>query len=119
MSALEQGSVLTPRWNGDGLIAAVAQDATTKAVLMVAWMNEEALQATLATGRATYWSRSRQKLWIKGEESGHTQRVVEARIDCDQDAILLLVNQEGPACHTGAGACFYRAVQPDGTLERL
>ena len=117
-NALEQGTALTPRWNADGLIAAIAQDATTKAVLMLAWMNEEALNATLATGRATYWSRSRRKLWVKGEESGHTQTVVEVRIDCDQDAVLLLVNQDGPACHTGAPDCFYRVVRPDGSLER-
>jgi phosphoribosyl-AMP cyclohydrolase len=118
-TALEQGAALTPRWNAEGLIAAIAQDATSKAVLMLAWMNEEALAATLATGRATYWSRSRGKLWVKGEESGHTQTVVEVRVDCDQDAILLLVNQEGPACHTGAAHCFYRVARADGALERL
>lgn len=118
-TALEQGAALTPRWNAEGLIAAIAQDATSKAVLMLAWMNEEALAATFATGRATYWSRSRGKLWVKGEESGHTQTVVEVRVDCDQDAILLLVNQEGPACHTGAASCFYRVARADGALERL
>lgn len=118
MNALEQGLALAPRWNADGLIAAVAQDAASKAVLMVAWMNEEALRLTLETGRATYWSRSRGKLWVKGEESGHTQRVIEARIDCDQDCVLLLVEQVGAACHTGAQTCYYRRILPDGSLER-
>ena len=117
-SDLEKGAALTPRWNADGLIAAIAQDVQTNQVLMLAWMNAEALAATLATGRATYWSRSRGKLWVKGEESGHTQTVEEVRIDCDQDALLLRVRQEGPACHTGAANCFYRVVSPDGRLER-
>jgi phosphoribosyl-AMP cyclohydrolase len=116
---LEQGAALVPRWNADGLICAVAQDAATGAVLMVAWMNEEALRLTLQTGRATYWSRSRNKLWIKGEDSGHTQRVLEALVDCDQDCIVLRVEQTGAACHTGAPTCFYRRILPDGTLERL
>jgi phosphoribosyl-AMP cyclohydrolase len=115
---IEQGTVLSPRWNADGLICAVAQDAATKAVLMVAWMNEAALRLTLETGRATYWSRSRGKLWVKGEESGHTQRVIEALIDCDQDCVLLLVEQTGAACHTGAPTCYYRRINADGTLER-
>jgi len=115
---LEQGATLAPRWNADGLICAVAQDFATGAVLMVAWMNEEALRLTLETRRATYWSRSRGKLWIKGEESGHAQRVVEALIDCDQDCVLLLVEQTGAACHTGAPNCFYRRIKADGTLER-
>lgn len=116
---LEQGLQLTPRWNAEGLIAAVAQDSTSLAVLMVAWMNAEALERTLETGRATYWSRSRQKLWMKGEESGHVQKVIELRIDCDQDAVVMLVEQTGPACHTGATACFYRRIAADGGLERL
>lgn len=118
MTQAEMDAILAPRWNADGLIAAIAQDAATKAVLMMAWMNETALQATLSTRRATYWSRSRSRLWVKGEESGHTQRVIEVRIDCDQDAVLLLVEQDGPACHTGAAECFYRVVRPDGSLER-
>ncbi|MBU6407064.1 MAG: phosphoribosyl-AMP cyclohydrolase [Alphaproteobacteria bacterium] len=118
MTQAEMGAILAPRWNADGLIAAIAQDAVTKTVLMLAWMNETALHATLKTGRATYWSRSRSRLWVKGEESGHAQRVIEVRIDCDQDAILLLVEQDGPACHTGAADCFYRMVRPDGSLER-
>lgn len=103
---------LRPKFNADGLIAAIAQDATSGEVLMMAWMNETALRATLETGRGTYWSRSRQELWIKGETSGHTQDVVEVLIDCDQDAVLLKVNQTGGACHTGRASCFYRTVDP-------
>ena len=115
---LETGTAFTPRFNADGLIPAIAQDARTGEVLMLAWMNAEALRVTLATGAATYWSRSRQALWVKGETSGHTQRVVEMRIDCDQDTILLRVEQTGPACHTGAKDCFYRVVGKDGALRR-
>lgn len=92
--------------NADGLIAAVVQDATTGDVLMQAWMNDEALALTLATRKGTYWSRSRQQLWVKGETSGHTQEVVEARLDCDGDTVLLKVNQIGAACHTGTTTCF-------------
>lgn len=94
------------RWNADGLIPVVTQDATSKAVLMLAWMNAEALAATLSTGRATYFSRSRQRLWIKGESSGHTQTVREVRHDCDGDTLLLSVDQVGGACHTGDATCF-------------
>lgn len=101
---------LRPKFNRDGLITAITQDAETHDVLMLAWMNAEALQATIETGRATYWSRSRQQLWVKGETSGHTQTVQEIRVDCDQDAILLKVNQSGGACHTGRKSCFYRTV---------
>ena len=90
------------RWNKAGLIPAIAQDAESREVLMLAWMNEDALRETLATGRACYWSRSRAALWRKGESSGHAQQVREVRIDCDGDTILLLVDQTGPACHTGA-----------------
>lgn len=104
---------LRPNFNSDGLVAAIAQDADTHEVLMLAWMNETALRATLETGRGTYWSRSRQQLWIKGETSGHTQDVVEVLVDCDQDAVLLKVRQTGGACHTGRKACFYRAIDPD------
>lgn len=118
-STLEQGSALTPRWNSDGLIPAIAQDVETGAVLMLAWMNAESLKLTLETRRATYWSRSRGKLWIKGEESGHIQLVQEVLIDCDQDCILLRVRQSGPACHTGAPNCFYRVVEVDGGLKRV
>lgn len=92
--------------NADGLVAAVVQDATTGDVLMQAWMNDEALALTLITRKGTYWSRSRQQLWVKGETSGHTQEVVEARLDCDGDTVLLKVNQTGVACHTGTTTCF-------------
>ena len=92
--------------NADGLVAAVVQDATTGDVLMQAWMYDEALALTLATRKGTYWSRSRQQLWVKGETSGHTQEVVEARLDCDGDTVLLKVNQTGAACHTGTTTCF-------------
>ncbi|MCT1459482.1 phosphoribosyl-AMP cyclohydrolase [Aestuariimicrobium sp. p3-SID1156] len=98
--------------NDAGLVAAIAQDATTGAVLMQAWMNDEALHLTLTTGRATYWSRSRNELWVKGETSGHVQQVREVRLDCDGDSILLAVDQTGPACHTGAATCFTRDVLP-------
>lgn len=115
LSGAEQDETdeLRPKFNADGLITAIAQDADTNEVLMLAWMNAEALAATLDTGRATYWSRSRQSLWVKGETSGHTQEVVELRVDCDQDAVLMKVRQAGGACHTGRKSCFYRTV--DGT----
>lgn len=89
-----------------GLVPAVVQDATSGQVLMMAWMNDEALQLTLTTRRGTYWSRSRKRLWIKGEESGHTQSVREVRLDCDGDTLLVRVDQSGPACHTGTTSCF-------------
>lgn len=92
--------------NADGLVPAVVQEATSKAVLMLAWMNPEALHLTLTTGRATYWSRSRQELWVKGETSGHAQHVREVRLDCDQDTVLVVVDQTGAACHTGEATCF-------------
>ena len=99
-------------WNGDGLIAAVAQDANSGRVLTVAWMNREALEKTAATREAVYWSRSRRKLWRKGEESGHVQKVRELRLDCDSDAILLQIEQVGGiACHTGRESCFYRKLE--------
>jgi len=94
------------RFDSAGLVPAIAQDSTSRQVLMLAWMNEEALRATVATRRATYFSRSRQVLWVKGETSGNSQQVVQLRVDCDGDAILLLVEQQGPACHTGAETCF-------------
>jgi phosphoribosyl-AMP cyclohydrolase len=99
-------SVLTPRFNADGLVPAVVQDARDGRVLMLAWMNAEAYRLTLETRRATYWSRSRQALWVKGETSGHTQTVRGVRLDCDADTVLLAVDQVGPACHTGAPTCF-------------
>ncbi len=109
-SELEEGTALTPKFDADGLVTAVATDAATGDVLMVAHMNAQALQKTIATGEAWYFSRSRQALWRKGESSGHTQRVVEMRIDCDQDAVWIKVEQIAGACHTGRQSCFYRAV---------
>ncbi|HVL86322.1 MAG TPA: phosphoribosyl-AMP cyclohydrolase [Pseudonocardia sp.] len=91
---------------GDGLISAVVQQHDTREVLMVAWMDDEALQRTLTTGRATYWSRSRGEYWVKGDTSGHVQHVHEVRLDCDGDALLVVVDQTGPACHTGTRTCF-------------
>ena len=105
-------------WSGDGLIAAVAQDAASGRVLTVAWMNREALQRTVQSGEAHYWSRSRRKLWRKGEESGNVQKVVEVRLDCDADAILLRVQQGGGiACHTGRESCFYRKLENGKWVE--
>jgi phosphoribosyl-AMP cyclohydrolase len=99
-------------WNGDGLIAAVTQDAASARVLTVAWMNRDALAETVKSRQAVYWSRSRKKLWRKGEESGHVQKVREVRLDCDADAILLQVEQVGGiACHTGRESCFYRKLE--------
>ncbi len=96
-------------WDNDGLVPAIAQDAESGVILMVAWMNREALQLTIDENRAIYWSRSRQKIWRKGEESGHIQELIELRLDCDSDAILMKVNQiENIACHTGRQSCFYR-----------
>jgi len=99
-------------WNAEGLVPAVAQDAASDEVLMVAWMNRESLARTLETGEATYWSRSRRALWRKGETSGHVQKVVEVRIDCDADTVLLRVESEGGvACHTGRRRCFFRLLE--------
>jgi phosphoribosyl-AMP cyclohydrolase len=113
---LEEGAALTPKFDADGLVTVVATDAKSGDVLMVAHMNAQALAKTIATGEAWYFSRSRQALWKKGETSGHTQRVVEMRIDCDQDALWIKVEQVAGACHTGRRSCFYRAV-PLGTAE--
>ncbi len=101
-------------YDSNGLVPAIAQDAKTGDVLMLAWMNSESLLRTLVTGDVTYWSRSRQQLWRKGETSGHVQRLVEAWVDCDGDTLLLKVDQTGPACHTGAHACFFRALADGG-----
>ncbi|MCQ4273379.1 phosphoribosyl-AMP cyclohydrolase [Pseudomonas kuykendallii] len=99
-------------WNADGLVAAIAQDHRTGRVLMMAWMNREALSLTVAENRAIYWSRSRNKLWRKGEDSGHVQKLHELRLDCDADVIILMVEQVGGiACHTGRESCFYRVYQ--------
>ncbi len=114
--ARETVLALQPRWDAQGLITAVTTDAASGAVLMVAHMNADALAATIATGEAHYWSRSRGELWHKGATSGSTQRVLEMRVDCDQDAILLKVEPAGPACHTGARSCFYRRIDSDGGL---
>jgi phosphoribosyl-AMP cyclohydrolase len=112
---VEDGRALTPKFDADGLVTCVTTDAQSGEVLMVAHMNAQALAQTIATGDAWYYSRSRKKLWRKGEESGHTQRVVEMRIDCDQDAVWIKVEQQGPgACHTGRRSCFYRAIPLGG-----
>ncbi len=97
-------------FDANGLVPAIAQQYDTGEVLMMAWMNAASLAETLATGQVCYWSRSRQSLWRKGETSGHRQRLVECRLDCDGDALLLLVEQQGPACHTGARSCFFRSL---------
>lgn len=100
------------KWDNDGLVPAIAQDAKTGQILMVAWMNREALELTVNENRAVYWSRSRQKLWRKGEESGHVQELVELRLDCDSDVIMMKVNQVANiACHTGRTSCFYRVLE--------
>jgi phosphoribosyl-AMP cyclohydrolase len=102
------------RWDAQGLVPAIAQDAQTGRILMLAWMNREALQLTAETGHAVYWSRSRQKLWHKGESSGNQQDVQEIRLDCDEDVIVLQVTQHGGiACHTGRASCFYRVLEND------
>ena len=105
------------RFDSSGLLPAVAQDAGSGEVLMLAWMNAEAVARTLETGRVTYWSRSRRALWAKGETSGHVQRLVEMRIDCDRDALLLRVEQTGPACHTDRPSCFYTSVREGAEVE--
>jgi len=104
-----------PQWNKDGLLPAIAQDHNDHEIKMMAWMNEEALRLTLETGYVHYWARSRQKIWKKGEESGNLQKLIEIRVDCDQDCLLLLIEQTGPACHTGRTNCFYRRLK---TLEK-
>lgn len=106
------------RFNAEGLIPAIAQDAASGRVLMLAWMNREALKLTAAKKQAVYWSRSRNKLWHKGEESGHTQKILDIRFDCDEDVILLKVEQIGGiACHTGRESCFYRQLEDDQWIE--
>lgn len=109
----------TLRYTAEGLIPVVAQDHASGEVLMLAWMNEEAVARTLATGRVTYWSRSRAAFWVKGETSGHVQRLVELRVDCDRDSLLALVEQDGPACHTNRRSCFYTAVRESEEVEIL
>ena len=115
---LERGAVLAPRFDAAGLVAAVAQHAETGEVLMLAWMNAQALRLTIDTGEAHYYSRSRQALWKKGESSGHVLAVERILVDCDQDALVLMVRPAGAACHTGARSCFYRTLDGEG-LSRL
>jgi len=110
---VEEGRAFTPKFDADGLVTCVATDNNSGDVLMVAHMNAEALSKTIASGEAWYYSRSRQRLWRKGETSGHVQRVVEMRVDCDQDALWLICDPQGPACHTGQPSCFYRRIEGD------
>ncbi|WP_424976160.1 phosphoribosyl-AMP cyclohydrolase [Dinoroseobacter sp. S124A] len=109
----------TLRYNDKGLIPAIAQDATSGEVLMMAWMNAEAVARTLETGRVTYWSRSRQSFWIKGETSGHVQTLRDFRVDCDRDCLLVMVDQVGAACHTNRRSCFYTAVEDGVEVEKM
>ena len=104
-------------YNEAGLIPVIAQDAASGEVLMMAWMNVEAVAKTLQTGRVTYWSRSRSAFWVKGESSGHVQELVAFRVDCDRDCILVMVNQTGPACHTNRRSCFYTEVEDGAEVE--
>lgn len=113
----EQGSAFLPKFDSSGLLSAVVVDAETCAVLMVAFMDREALAKTLETGFAHFHSRSRGRLWMKGESSGHVLRVEEVRVDCDQDALVLLCKLAGPACHTGATSCFYRRLDGDSLVH--
>lgn len=118
---LEEGDVLTPRFDKDGLVVCVTVDAKDNSILMLAYMNAEALKLTLETGTAHYWSRSRQSLWRKGDTSGQVQKVVEIRVDCDQDAVLMSVEPggDGGACHTGRRSCFYRKIVAGDGVARL
>ena len=113
----QQDILAAIRFDSAGLVPAIAQQHDTGEVLMLAWMNRDAVAETLATGRVCYWSRSRQSLWRKGETSGHVQKLKELRIDCDGDAILLQVEQTGPACHTGERSCFFRAARGDALVK--
>lgn len=116
---VEEVLTFQPKFDASGLVTCVATDVASGDVLMVAHMNDEALRKTIATGEAWYYSRSRKKLWKKGESSGHTQRVVEMRMDCDQDAVWIKVEQAGAACHTGRRSCFYRAVTGEAGEAKL
>lgn len=111
--------ISTLKFDQAGLIPAIAQDAENGDVLMMAWMNAEAVRRTLDSGRVTYWSRSRQAFWVKGETSGHVQQLVELRIDCDRDCLLVRIKQTGPACHTNRRSCFYTGVQNGAEVELL
>ncbi len=114
----EQGRVFAPKFNSSGLLTAIITDSETKEVLMVAFMDADALAKTRETGLAHFHSRSRGRLWLKGETSGHFLKVQEIRVDCDQDALVIVARPEGPACHTGAVSCFYRLLEGD-SLERI
>ena len=107
------------KFTDDGLVPAIAQDADSGEVLMMAWMNSQAVRRTLETGRVTYWSRSRQAFWVKGETSGHVQELVDFRVDCDRDCLLVQVRQTGPACHTNRRTCFYTAVRDGQEVELM
>lgn len=107
------------RYDDHGLIPAIAQDHATGEVLMMAWMSAESVARTLETGKVTYWSRSRQAFWVKGETSGHAQKLVDFRVDCDRDCLLVLVDQTGPACHTNRRTCFYTAVRDGVEVELM
>ncbi|SDW43323.1 phosphoribosyl-AMP cyclohydrolase [Ruegeria halocynthiae] len=109
----------TLKYNEAGLLPAIAQDAETGEVLMMAWMNAQSIERTLQSGRVTYWSRSRQAFWVKGESSGHVQELVDFRIDCDRDCLLVVVNQTGPACHTNRRSCFYTALRDGNEVELM
>lgn len=108
---------LSLKYNAAGLIPAIAQDSTSGEVLMMAWMNAESIKRTLESGEVTYWSRSRQEFWVKGATSGNTQKLVDFRVDCDRDCLLVEVQQTGPACHTGRRTCFYTSVQDGQEIE--
>ena len=114
---LEEGLAFTPKFDSDGLIPAIAQDATSGGILMMAYMNRDALDITIKTGYATYFSRSRKKLWKKGEESGHFQKVRQILVDCDQDCLILKVTVDAGQCHTGYQSCFYRALKPGSSTK--
>lgn len=117
MTAVQDDALALVKFDDKGLVPAIAQQHDTGEVLMMAWMNEQALRATLDSGEVHYWSRSRGNLWHKGESSGQVQKLVDFRLDCDGDTILLLVDQTGVACHTGRRTCFFRSVRPDGIAE--
>jgi len=117
MTAVADDALALVKFDDKGLVPAIAQQHDTGEVLMMAWMNVQALRATLDTGEVHYWSRSRGSLWHKGETSGQVQKLVDFRVDCDGDTLLLLVDQTGVACHTGRRTCFFRAVRPDGIAE--
>ena len=114
---IETGTALRVKFNNAGLVPAIVQDIDTGEVLMMGWMNDVALRQTLRTRLATFYSRSRDKMWVKGESSGHTQEVVDLRVDCDQDTLLLRCRSRGPCCHVGYTSCFYRSVEDDRHLR--